>query len=1252
MGSYRTKEDDVARISMSVYITNFPESVSAKELFHACKQYGHVVDSFIPTKRSKNGKRPPDKKEGDGVKKTNSFSSHKEYSKVNVNTGGGNSYMGALKWVKQVEVEDLKVIEFASLVNLKLALGNEDFKIEGRIAWVEVEGIPFKLWSGNTFSRIATKWGKLLDVNDQEETCFHSKRLCIYMKSGRSIVEEFKIIHRGKIYWIRANETPGWVPDFTDESDDDDLDEINSNDDDIDIHKSSGAGDNSDVEGVPETLFEDEGLVESHVEGESIDKNVDKSEDPFNIYPLFNKNKPMDGSVNKSGSSLRYPPGFTPSDGNDENSTPVEDGMIRKVEEVRTDNREEIYDDFSDCRANSYTKEVGTESLSSGHFKKSELPRTGGSILGLLNDVVKVGQMNFLSLNIQGLAQKAKKDWVKELCIKNKVNFLAVQETKMENMDSFCVRQCWGNLAFDHVRSDAVGNSGGILCVWDPNSFCKNNVTISDYFMIIRGCWRLTGHNFLLITVYAPQDSRDKQSLWDYLQQEIVDDTWKGSPCVGSNAMKILMGKLKFLKNRIREWSKTSTVCRKNVKAQYKRDLEAVDLIIDSGQGIEEEISTRADIINNIQRCDKLDSMEMAQKAKVKWAVEGDENSCFFHGMLNKKHSILNIRGVMVDGVWVDSPNKIHPDQKMELESEVTNEEIKKAVWECGTDKAPRPDGFTFGFIRYFWYLVKREVYNVVREKKQTLIFKVDFEKAYDSVRWDFLDDVLSKFGFGDKWRGAQQTQIDELAALMQPVTLSPISDRWTWTLNSSGEFSVASVRNLIDVKMFPEGDHKTRWIRYVPIKVNTHAWKVMTNSLPTRFNISRRGIDIDSITCANCDMGVETTSHLFFTCDMAQQVARLITRWWDVPDLEMDSYGSWKIWMVNLRMPSKNKKMLVEMSNLSKLEFGALNVTGKNYMPWVLDVKMHLESMGIAQTIVENNDSPPQDKARANIFLHLKDRFDNQREVLLPAVREEWRSLRFQDFKKVNEYSSALFRICSQLKFYGHSFTDANILEKTYSTFHASNMTLQQQYRLQKFIRYSELNVYLLVAEQNNELLMQNHQSRPTRSLTYPEVNATKNDPKSFMRGQGQSHGKGRVQFGKNSSHGHNHSFHRNRKNGRVYTHGRGFTRGSGQRTNKNAPRNNKAKNVGKRKHNGESGPSQNNDGSCFRCGSSNHWAKSCRTAPHLCELYQASLKEKDGEVNLVDRVDFENNDLDTSYFLSGDTELNTQEFFSDLEI
>ncbi|GJT03771.1 RNA-directed DNA polymerase, eukaryota [Tanacetum coccineum] len=57
MGIFRSKEDDLEKIFVSVFINNIPDSCSAKELFNACKQYGHVVDSFIPNKRSKAGKR-------------------------------------------------------------------------------------------------------------------------------------------------------------------------------------------------------------------------------------------------------------------------------------------------------------------------------------------------------------------------------------------------------------------------------------------------------------------------------------------------------------------------------------------------------------------------------------------------------------------------------------------------------------------------------------------------------------------------------------------------------------------------------------------------------------------------------------------------------------------------------------------------------------------------------------------------------------------------------------------------------------------------------------------------------------------------------------------------------------------------------------------------------------------------------------------------------------------------------------------
>ncbi|GJU12746.1 RNA-directed DNA polymerase, eukaryota [Tanacetum coccineum] len=186
--------------------------------------------------------------------------------------------------------------------------------------------------------------------------------------------------------------------------------------------------------------------------------------------------------------------------------------------------------------------------------------------------------------------------------------------------------------------------------------------------------------------------------------------------------------------------------------------------------------------------------------------------------------------------------NRISSDQAVDLESAVSKEEIKRAVWDCGIDKSPGPDGFTFGFYRRYWNLIEGDVVNAVtwffhhgripnggnssfitlipkipnanmvkdfrpisligsvykivakilanrlvmvlgdlvsdtqsafvkdrqildgpfilnelvqwckKKRKQSMIFKVDFEKAYDSVRWDFIDTILKKFGFGDKW--------------------------------------------------------------------------------------------------------------------------------------------------------------------------------------------------------------------------------------------------------------------------------------------------------------------------------------------------------------------------------------------------------------------------------------------------------------------------------------------------------------------
>ena len=82
---------------------------------------------------------------------------------------------------------------------------------------------------------------------------------------------------------------------------------------------------------------------------------------------------------------------------------------------------------------------------------------------------------------------------------------------------------------------------------------------------------------------------------------------------------------------------------------------------------------------------------------------------------------------------------------------------------------------------------------------------------------------------------------------------------------------------------------------------------------------------------------------------------------------------------------------------------------------------------------------------------------------------------------------------------------TEEDMLEKTFTMFHASNVLLQQQYRERRFTKYSELISCLLVAEQNNELLMRNHQSRPTGSEPFPEVNAISSQTRGRGRGRGR---------------------------------------------------------------------------------------------------------------------------------------------------
>nr|GEV92752.1 RNA-directed DNA polymerase, eukaryota, reverse transcriptase zinc-binding domain protein [Tanacetum cinerariifolium] len=174
---------------------------------------------------------------------------------------------------------------------------------------------------------------------------------------------------------------PGWVPKFVDDSDDDDESNNGFKDGDAKVQDGGRCGNDSDEVEVPKTVFE-----------ESLEQKVNQSEDPFGIYLLLNKNKDKSKNMKPSDHSLKYHPGFTPNGENNEFCMHEEN--VRSVNEANSlnCNMKENQNGQERNSTNKGSKEEISGLVCSGNFKKSEVPRTGGSILCVLEELVKVRQ--------------------------------------------------------------------------------------------------------------------------------------------------------------------------------------------------------------------------------------------------------------------------------------------------------------------------------------------------------------------------------------------------------------------------------------------------------------------------------------------------------------------------------------------------------------------------------------------------------------------------------------------------------------------------------------------------------------------------------------------------------------------------------------------------------------------------------------------------------------------------------------------
>ncbi|GJR97215.1 RNA-directed DNA polymerase, eukaryota, reverse transcriptase zinc-binding domain protein [Tanacetum coccineum] len=469
-------------------------------------------------------------------------------------------------------------------------------------------------------------------------------------------IEGISLKDEGKVLWVRAKEVFGWIPDFVedDEQGSDTNDEIRDedlHDESVCMHNHAIVEGESDVEEASETIFENKQYQAHKKDDLNVGQNDIRSEDPFSIYDLLNKKQ--DNNIRGySSDNMKHPPVFTPTVAIEVQSNAFKESGMKGDQCLQNIHDEKVASEVKKTYPLSNLKEDREGSICLVPLLVIRVVPNGKKLLIIL--VYTLQELNkkkmlwdYLTLMID--------NWNGEVVIRGDFNEVRKQAKRYDSI--FNVQ---GAGAFNSFISTACLEEvplGGCSFTWCHKSSTK--MSKLDHFLISEGLMGSCPNISAITLDHYLSNHRPilmRESHFDYgpipfcffhywFEMEgfdkFVETTWNDAHVTDSNDMTKLIKKMKYLKEKIRAWIKVKKDSSKNYKKTLKMKLAEIDLLLDKGEGNSDVLNKRISISKSLQELDKLESMEVAQKAKIKGAIEGDKNSKYYHGILNNKEANL-----------------------------------------------------------------------------------------------------------------------------------------------------------------------------------------------------------------------------------------------------------------------------------------------------------------------------------------------------------------------------------------------------------------------------------------------------------------------------------------------------------------------------------------------------------------------------------------------------------------------------------
>nr|GEX08396.1 RNA-directed DNA polymerase, eukaryota [Tanacetum cinerariifolium] len=839
---------EVEKIASSFYITNFPDYVDAKRLWVECQSYGRIVDAFIENKRSKAWKRQEKNEafsKNNGDKTTNSIPSQKA------------DHVGSSQNKKS----------YASSLN-----GDRGSKVEKQVTVVK----------GNTLSKVPLTPSLItpslvLDdscaaihdfVSDERETMdieenlvssFARKRLCIKTKQADNILEKFKVIFKGRVYMACAKELFTWTPIF------------------LDYKESEYISDDESLHGVKNKSLgsqhgEDDLVDDSDVEGFTLE--VSRQENDHRGVDLNTKtDKDYISSL-----IARW------------NGKTIVMGDFNEVRSI--DERFEIHIDYGPISFDFYHSlfkwdEFGVMVEQAWNsFSHSD---NNGLIRGNVSDKILLKRMELMR-QLHDINQMEAKDYVQ----KSKIKWAIEGD---ENLKFF-------HGIINKKRSQLSIRGAFVDGDWNTDPEVVKDV-FKDHFATR---FKQSAHGRLKLNISFPNRLSTNQ-IADMDRSVSRDDgivariSLRVQTGVRLNSLGDIGGSLDLISVRLLNVSSKVGLFRREMF--YKLLVSALT----GASGFEALLVPRwlrswlmgALLLNSLFCVLKQgDPLAPYLFILIMESLHISFSRATSDGLFKGEGPALIWKNIVkiLKCFFLASGLKINIQNSQVLGDGVLRNIVNQAASSIGCAVMQNP-------FRYLGVMVKDSMSQKLAwadtvQKLRSRLSKWKVKTLSIGGRLTLLKLVFCAFPLYNMSiykvpKGVLKEMEEIRCNFFNGADLAERKITWvSWDkVLASKKMAFLEFQLSMHDIFLPSVVNATRWVKYIPIKINVFALRARLDRLPTRGNLVHRGVVLDSFLCPLCGLVPEDIHHVLFWCDTAKLVFRRICHWWDLDWHDLLSFSN-----------------------------------------------------------------------------------------------------------------------------------------------------------------------------------------------------------------------------------------------------------------------------------------------------------------------------------------------------------------------